>query len=166
MKNLLLGLMATLMFAGMSSAQVQVQTVQKPKSDVNAQSYESKLTTTGYSFKYLADGNKGRAGISIGEGLPVSRLVSNLPNTLGDFRLVPLVTLDASAPASSPRTTFALLAPKVELFGGVEAQVGLAGNGLDARSWTAVHGLQTYVGVNVNFSKLSKTLGLKKALGL
>jgi len=165
MKNILLSL-AAIMIAATSYAQVQVHTVQKPKSDVSSQSYESKVTVDGYSFKYLADGRKGRAAFNVGEGVPVKRVYNDLPLGLGDFRLVPLVTLDASAPSSAPRTTFALLAPEVQVVNGVKFQVGLAGAGFNTRDWSSVNGVQTFVGLKVNFKDVSKTLGLSKALGL
>lgn len=160
MKKIIVSLMALIAMTATSNAQV-VHTVQKPKSDVSSASYDSKLTSEDYSFQYLADGNNGRAGFHVGEGVPVSKFYGNLPKTLGDFRVVPLVTLDASEPASGPRATVALLAPRVQVLNGLSFRLGVAPKGYNSRSWEQVSGFQTYVGVNVNFKELGKAFGLK-----
>lgn len=164
MKKLLLSLCAVIVTATASLA--QIQTVKKP--EVTSQSSQWKWSTTGLDVKYLADGkNDNRAAINVGEGLPLSRLVDNLPPTLGAFRVVPLVTFNASEAGSGPRSTMALIAPKFEVVSGFTLQPGVAFKGLMIdKSFDAVNGLQGYVGVSLDFDKLSRTTGLKRLLGL
>lgn len=160
MKKILFTFASLLLLATSSFSQV-LQTVEKPK-EVMQQSAQWKYSTTGFSVKYLADGkNDNRAAINIGEGVPVSRLFSNLPVGLGDFRIVPLVTVSGSEAGAAPRSTVALLAPSFEVVGGVSLQPGVAAKGLQLdRSFDAVNGLQAYVSLSVNFEKLSKSLGI------
>lgn len=166
MKKILFTFATILVLASSSFAQV-LQTVEKPK-EVSQQSTEWRWSTTGASVKYLADGkNDNRAAINIGEGIPVSRLVSSLPPSLGAFRVVPMVTLSGSEAGAAPRSTLALLAPSFEVFGGLTVQPGVAAKGLALdKSFDAVNGLQGYISVSVNFDKFTKSLGLKRVLGL
>lgn len=166
MKKILFTFASIIILATSSFAQV-IQTVEKPK-EVVQQSTEWKWSTTGASVKYLADGkNDNRAAINIGEGLPVSRLFSSLPPALGSFRVVPLVTVSGSEAGAAPRTTLALLAPQFEVVAGLSIQPGVAAKGLSLdKSLDAVNGLQGYISVSVNFEKFTKSLGLKRILGL
>ena len=100
-------------------------------------------------------------GFNIGQGVPLSQYYGNLPKTVGDFRIVPLVTMDANGGSSETRTTFALLAPKLQLLKGFKAQLGLAAKGWKARNWNAVSGAELYVGFDVDFKELSKAFGLR-----
>ena len=158
MNKFLVCLVALVTFAGSSFAQV---TVTKPKSDVTASSHDVKWDGETLSAKYLADGNSGRLGFNIGQGVPVRQYYGNLPKTLGDFRIVPLVTVDATEGTSNARGTVALLAPPLQLVNGFKAQFGLAAKGWDVRNLDQVNGAQLYVGVDVNFKELSKALGLR-----
>jgi hypothetical protein len=158
MKKFLVCLAALMAFSGSSYAQV---TVTKPNSDVSASSHEVKWNGETLSAKYLADGNSGRLGFNIGQGVPLSQYYGNLPKTVGDFRIVPLVTMDANGGSSETRTTVALLAPKLQLLNGFKAQFGLAAKGWSSRNWNAVNGAEFYVGVDLNFKELSKAFGLR-----
>ena len=166
MKKFILSMLTVLAFVGGSYA--QIQTVEKPKAEVKPMSTEWRWTTTGVNVKFLADGkNDNRAAINVGEGFPLSRVVPNLPVGLGGFRIVPLVTLNAGQSGAAPRTTLALLAPKYQVVRGFTLQPGVAAKGLQMdNNFNAVNGLQAYVSASVDFEQLSKTLGLKRVLGL
>ena len=97
----------------------------------------------------------------------MSRLISSLPPSLGAFRVVPLVTVSGSEAGAAPRSTLALLAPQFEVVAGLSVQPGVAAKGLSLdKSFDAVNGLQGYISVSVNFEKFTKSIGLKRILGL
>ena len=150
MKKIILSFVALVSLCSMASAQVFVN---KPKSnEVSVRTHEYRLTATSFEVQWLGDGRNIRGAFNIGTGLPVTRLVANLPSFFDNFRVVPFVTVDTSESGSNPRSTVALLAPQWNFSPNVGVQFGAALRGLDARNdWRPVHGVDPYVRLSFYF---------------
>lgn len=150
MKNMFLSLFSLMLFASISSAQVFFKPA--PSKDVNASTWDYRFTANAFEAQVLGDGKNVRGAFNIGTGVNLNSLVANLPPVVKDFRVVPFVTVDASASGLAPRATFALLAPQWNISPNFGFQVGAALRGVDAKNdWRPVYGVDPYLKLSVYY---------------
>ena len=149
-------IIALFTLANVSNA--QVYKVEKPVNEVTGQTFEPKLTATHYELRWVGDGRNVRGAFNIGEGFPLSSLVSNLPKTFSDTRLVPFVTVDPSSSGAAPRSTVALLLPEYKVSSSFALQFGAVLRGYDFNSSRVISGVDPYFKVSANLDTVKNTL--------